>query len=227
MLHLLGVNADKLDLKYVQETKSIDFSDATTKAIYKQKLIDTFGSKVDTTNVDNATFNYSSSGAAAVRYKRYLNTTSDIDNFVPIYTLRNIRIPKELSITFTAANASNSWLYACFVLEFVGTASKKYAPWMLSDGDAVSSTNQFWMYIYDPEATSSYVYKTSFSKYTGTVTSRTFDWYKNAYTENLNSGIEPERCSLSFCSPLNSNHSTDGSNRNMQPVYVHNLSITY
>jgi len=228
MLHLSGVNADRLDLKYIQETKSIDFSDATTKAIYKQKLIDTFGSKIDTTNIDNATFNYSNNGAAALRYNRQYTSSTYIKNFLPIFTLRNIRIPKELSVTFTAANAYNSWLYASFIIEVNADINARYSVWTISDGDAVSGSNSFWQYIYDPDDQDNrYVYKTSFSNHTGVVSERTFNFYKNYYTENINPDIVPDRCNILFVSPLNSNHTGDGSNRNMQPVYIHNFSITY
>ena len=219
MLHLSGVNADRLDLKYIQETKSIDFSDATTKAIYKQKLIDTFGSKIDTTNIDSATFNYSNGGASA-RYGRQYTSSTYVNSWIPIFTLNNIRIPKELSITFTASNAYNSWLYAGILMEINST---RYGPWSVSDGDAVSGSNQFYSWI----SNVGYTYKTSFNKFTATIPSTTFNFLINHYYENVSNESVIERCNLIYTCPLNSNHTGDGSNRNMQPVYIHNFSITY
>lgn len=218
MLHLSGVNADRLDLKYIIETKSIDFSDATTKAIYKQKLIDTFGSKVNVNNLDYCSFNYSN-GGCGLRYGDY-TSANVLSNASSLFTIDNIRIPKEMSLTFTAANAyGNSPYYWLLFWICISINSVKKHILSIQDASNGSSTNNFYIYVVNQTITG----KPSYNKHTFTIREGDFQYLLNNDYKDVEN---KERCNIIFHAPTITTAST-GNRVNINPVYIHNFSITY
>lgn len=213
MLHLSGISADKLEYKYGYEEKYIDFRSVSTKAQVQEVLSSTFGGKLKVSNIPNCTFKYSN-GVGLTYAKTNENMSPSNVPADALFEIGDIRIPREISFTFSAPNTQDYWiLFYIYILHTNSTST------ILStiQNSNLSNTSNINFVIRDGSNNNySKVTKTSFSNQAANILEEVL---KTHFTE------DEDRCTLRFLSPTNATY--NGANRNCLPIYIHDLSIKY
>jgi len=215
MLHLSGISADKLEYKYGYEEKYIDFRSVSTKAQVQEVLSSTFGSKLKVSNISNCTFKYANDGVGLTYAKANENMVPSNVPTESLFEIGDIRIPKEISLTFTSKNTQDYWVQFFIYIRHNGNTDTKL--FSIQDNNLKTNIIQH-LRIFDKENNIiKYVNdKMSFTNYNITISENDI---KTHFTE------DEDRCTLRFLSPTNCTY--NGANRNCLPIYIHDLSIKY